>query len=213
MKRILITVCLFACLISCSNDDSVTPGNQNENFYALTVGNSWVYKSLRYDFNGEAYSDIEIIDSVSIIGTENIFGNTYFKFRTKTSGSPDEEALWSNVNGIMFEYFREVDGNLVNENNQIVFTTTEYTEQIIDAQGWGTYFEILAEDIVTVEVPAGIFECFNKQRYAETSEGVPLPSLDNTYYAEGIGLIYDTKSFATRATPEVIRRLDSYNVQ
>ncbi|MEM5565327.1 hypothetical protein WNY78_09435 [Psychroserpens sp. AS72] len=213
MKRILITVCLFACLFSCSNDDSITPETQDPGFYALTVGNSWVYKSLRYDFNGEAYTDIEIIDSVSIVGTENIFGNSYFKFRTKTSGSPDEEALWSNANGIMFEFFREVDGSLVNENNQIVFTTTDYTEQIINAQDWGTVFEILVEDLVTVDVPAGTFECFNKQRYAETSGGVTLPSLDNIYYAEGIGLIYDTKSFATRATPEVIRRLDSYNVQ
>ena len=182
MKRILITVCLFACFFSCSNDDdSVTPEAQEPNFYALTVGNSWVYKSQRYNFNTESYEDTEIIDSVSIVGTEAILGNTYFKFRTKTTGSTDSESQLSNSNGTKFEYFREVDGNLVNDSNAIVFTTTDYSEILVLEASWGSIFEKLAEDLATVEVPAGTFECYNKQRYARTPEGEDLPSMDNFY--------------------------------
>jgi hypothetical protein len=214
MKRILITVCLFTCLCSCSNDDdSTAPETQDPNFYALTVGNSWVYKSQRYNLSIDSYEDTEIIDSVSIVGTEDILGNTYFKFRTKTTGSTNSESQLSNPNGIKFEYFREVDGNLVNDSNDIVFTTTDYTEKLIVESSWGSIFEKLAQDLATVEVPAGIFECYNKERYARTPEGEDLPSMDNFYYAEGVGLIYDSISFVSLENPVIIRRLDSYDVQ
>lgn len=214
MKHIHITVCLFACLFSCSNDDdSVAPETQDPTFYGLTVGNSWVYKSQRYNFNTESYDNTEIIDSVSIVGKEYILGNTYFKFRTKTTGSTDSESQLSNSNGIKFEYFREVDGNLVNDSNDIVFTTTDYTEKLVVEANWGSIFEKLAQALATVEVPSGTFECYNKQRYARTAEGEELPSTDNIYYAEGVGLIYDSISFVTIENPMIIRRLDSYNIQ
>jgi hypothetical protein len=214
MKRILITLSLFACLFSCSNDDdSVTPEAQEPSFYALTIGNSWVYKSQQYNFNSQSYEDTEIVDSVSIVGTEEILGNTYFKFRTKTTGSVNGESQLSNPNGIKFEYFREIDGNLVNDSNDIVFTTIDYTEKLIVESSWGSIFEKLAEDLATVVVPAGTFECYNKQRYARTPEGEDLPSMDNIYYAEGIGLIYDSISFVSQENPIIIRRLDAYDIQ
>lgn len=216
MKRMLLCICLTPLFFSCNSDDDSQSQEQEQqipSFYALEVGNSWVYKSQRYDFAQQVYMDTEIIDSVSIVGTEDILGVRYFKFRTKTTGSTDTNATLSNPNGVKFEYFREHDGNLINDSNDIVFTTTDFTEQTVLEASWGTIFEQLAQDLETLVVPAGTFQCYNKQRYARTPEGDPLPSMDNVYYAEGIGLIYDSISFISQDTPAMIRRLDTYNIQ
>lgn len=213
MKRILNSLCVFVILLSCSSNDD-TQGQQQDppSFYALKVGNSWVYKSQKYNLSTQEYEDTEIIDSVSVIGTEDILGNTYYKLRTFTTGNDAGSSL-SNPNGEKFEFFREVEGNLINETNDIVFTTTDFSEQIIVEESWGTIYDKLAEELSSVTVPAGTFQCYNKQRYARTPEGDPLPSMDNFYYAEGIGLISDSTSFLSLAVPVVIRRLESYNVQ
>ncbi|UKM65146.2 hypothetical protein GSB9_01708 [Flavobacteriaceae bacterium GSB9] len=167
---------------------------------------------MKYDISEQAYKETEIIDSVSVVGTENILGITYFKFKTKTTGSTDSGTPYSNPNGIKFDYFREVDGNLVNENNEIIFTTTDYTEHTIIEATWGSIFQKLAEDLSTIKVPSGTFLCYNKQQYARTPDGEQLPSMDNYYYAEGVGLIQDSVSLIALDTPVMIRQLFSYNV-
>ncbi|MFT5846980.1 MAG: hypothetical protein ACJARX_000052 [Psychroserpens sp.] len=126
MKRILISVCFFAYLFSCSSDDSVTLETQEYNFYALTVGDSWIYKNYRYDQNSEIYEDTGVKDSISIIGTEDLFGNTYFKFRRLTTGN-EEAITFCNPNGEYFENLREFEGNLVKDDGTVKFTNSDYS--------------------------------------------------------------------------------------
>ena len=47
IQLILITLLITLCF-ACSEDDSSTPETQNDNFYALTVGNSWEYRWYNY---------------------------------------------------------------------------------------------------------------------------------------------------------------------
>lgn len=214
MKNVLWCIYIIALTYSCENE----PVFENENnpapinFYALEVGNYWVYKSERYNSLEEYYFDNGVIDSVSIIGTEDIDGETYFKFRTKTTGNDIESPL-SNPNGVKIEYFRELDGNLINEEGVIKFTNNNYEERLIAEHHWGTIYEILIDGMTTINVEAGEFDCIYSERYAITPEGEQLEGLDRRYYASGIGLVYDTLSYINNPTPVIIRSLVSYNVQ
>ncbi|TXE15902.1 hypothetical protein ES692_14880 [Psychroserpens burtonensis] len=212
MKRILITVCLFACFFSCSNDDMTTPEAQDSNFYALTVGNSWVYKNYRYDQNSETYEDTGVIDSVSIISKEDIEGNTYFKFRRLTTGNEDQ-ITFCNPNGEHFENLREWEGNLVWSDGTVKFTNTDYSLRTLNENDWGNIVEQLLENTTILNVEAEDFACVNSERYVILPDGEQAPGLDRFYYADGIGLIYDSTSFVSSGIPVIVRRLDSYDIQ
>jgi hypothetical protein len=214
MKRILITVCFFACLFSCSSDDSVTPETQEENFYALTVGNSWVYRNYRYDQNSETYEDTGVVDSLSVIGTEVIDGNTYYQFRRFTTGN-EEQITFCNPDGEHFEYLREFEGDLILSTGEVKFTNNDYSIRTLSENSWGNIVERLTEDTTTLNVEAGTFDCINSERYAILSDpNQQATGLDKFYYSNGVGLIYDTTSFVINGElPLIIRRLDTYDIQ
>ncbi|WP_299277397.1 hypothetical protein [uncultured Psychroserpens sp.] len=211
MKRILFCICFTACLFSCSDDASTTPEIQEDNFYALTVGNFWVYKNYRYNHQTEVYDDTGVIDSVSIVATEDISGNTYFKFRRLTTGN-EEGITFCNANGEHFEYLRETNGNLVTSEGDVKFTNNDFSVRVLSENNWGNIVEQLAEGESTLDVEAGTFTCINSQRYAILPDGNNSPAVDYFYYADGFGLIYDTSSFVSSDIPSVIRRLDSYSI-
>ncbi|WP_047545274.1 hypothetical protein [Psychroserpens sp. Hel_I_66] len=212
MRRILITVCFFTFLYSCSNDDAVSAETQNSNFYALTVGNSWVYKNYRYDIDTEIYEDTGVVDAVSILGTEFIDGNTYFKFRRLTTGNEDGISL-CNPNGEHFEYLREFEGDLIRSDGNVKFTNSDYSIRTLSENDWGNIVEELTEDTAIINVEAGNFDCINSERYVILPDGEQAPGLDKFFYADGFGLIYDTSSFVSSDLPVIIRRLDSYTIQ
>ena len=110
-----ILILLFSCTESSNEQAELT--QEISNFYALTVGNSWVYKNYRYDQNDGTYVDTHIIDSISIVDTEEISGITFYKFRRYTSGN-DINLNFCNQNGEYFELLRELDGNLIDNHGQ-----------------------------------------------------------------------------------------------
>ncbi|MDG5492497.1 hypothetical protein [Psychroserpens sp. SPM9] len=212
MKRILLYLCALTFTFSCSND-STTPETPEANFYALTVGNSWVYKNYRYNSNTQLYEDTGVIDSVSIISTEELFGDTYFKFRRLTTGN-EEGITFCNPNGEHFEYLREDNGNLVRSDGTVKFTNNDFSLRVLSENAWGDIVEQLVEGESTMNVEAGSFICINSERYALLSpDNDPSPGLDRFYYADGFGLIYDTSSYVSNEIPAIIRRLDTYTIQ
>lgn len=108
-----------------------------------------------------------------------------------------------NQNGEHFEFLREFEGNLINEESSIKFTSDNYEERLLQENQWGNIYKTLA----------GEFSCINSERYAKTTNDVLLNGLDRFYYSSGYGLIYDTSSFVSSSTPSIIRRLDSYEIQ
>lgn len=214
MIRILLSLVIITLSFSCSeSDDSENHTNLPEaNFYALTVGNSWVYKNYKYNANTENYENTGVIDSVSIVGTETVSGITYYKFRRFTTGN-EMQITFCNPNGEHFELFRENAGNLVNEDGAIKFTNNNFDERLIAENPLGTIYETLTAGDTIMTVEAGVFTCINSERYAKSPEDLQFIGLDYFYYADGIGLIYDTSSFVNESTPSIIRRLESYTVQ
>ncbi|WP_299115371.1 hypothetical protein [uncultured Winogradskyella sp.] len=211
MKRI-IYVCLIAFFSpSCASDNDDNPQNQDSNFYALTLGNQWVYKNYRYNSATQSYDDTGVIDSVSIVGTEIINGNTFYKFRRWTTGN-EAGIAFCNPNGEHFELLRDSLGYLIRDDSSIKYANNDFSARVMNDLGWGTIYDqlIALDNEITVE--AGTFISTYSQRYAISSLDEQLPGLDHFYYADGYGLIYDTSSFVSQDIPSIIRRLDSYNI-
>lgn len=214
MKRLLL--CFYVSLItfSCTESDStvIQESQLEPNFYALTVGNSWVYKNYKYNRDTESYDETGVIDSIQIVGTQDFSGELYFKFRRFTTGN-EEGITLCNPNGEHFEFLREDNGNLVNEEGAIKFTNRNYEERLINENNWGNIYEILVEGNTDINVEAGDFNCIHSERYAKNLDGEQYPGLDRFYYADGVGLVYDTSSFVSNPIPLIVRRLDSYILQ
>lgn len=214
MKRIILSLCIAALALSCSNDNDTNEQTlqQETNFYALEVGNSWVYKNYKYNVNTETYEDTGVIDSVSIVGTEAILGINYFKFRRVTTGN-ETEITFCNSNGEHFEYLREHDGYLVDETGLVKFINSNSNPELIQSQSIGDYFLELESGEFNIATESGTFNCLNNDFYVINENDERYPGSNNYYYAKGIGLVSDTSSFLSNPIHVIERRLDSYNVQ
>ena len=214
MKKVVLIFSVCLLFFSCSSDDDSQPENQSEtNFYGLVVGNSWVYKYYSRNPNTDVYDiDVGVTDSISVIGTEEFLGNTYFKVRRLTTGNDLESSLY-NSNGESFELLRESEGNLIDSDGVIRFTNNDYSPRLIEEQDWGDIYERLIENEIDLTIEAGTFTSVYSERYVITTEEVQLPGTSHNYYSEGIGLIMDTTTFVTNPTHVYERRLVSYVVQ
>ncbi|MBV7270305.1 hypothetical protein [Winogradskyella luteola] len=211
MKRIVYVCFIALFLSSCTSDNDDNLQNEDSNFYALTVGNQWVYKSYDYNNATQNYDDTGVIDSVSIVGTEIINENTFYKFRRWTTGNEDGIAF-CNPNGEHFELLRDSLGYLVRDDGKIKYSNNDFTARVLDDQGWGIIYDQLIALNNEITVEAGAFISTYSQRYAILSNEEQSPGLDHFYYADGYGLIYDTSSYVTQDIPQIVRRLDSYEI-
>ncbi|MFD2915402.1 hypothetical protein [Psychroserpens luteus] len=210
MKRILITVCLFTLFFSCSSDDDNNVEPQS-NFYGLAVGNSWNYKIYERNFQTETLEYNGIQQDISVIDTEEIDGNSYFKLKIVTSGSSDNDTYFPNDETI--NYRRIEDGKLLNEYNQTIFVNNDYTERLISEDDWGNFYNRTLEELATVTVDAGEFTCADMLVYAKNSEGAQMAGLDHTYYSNEIGLVSSSISFVVSGQIFYKTILNSYNIQ
>ena len=87
MKKLIFIISIITILTSCNSDDDTS---SQTNFYALTVGNSWVYKHYTYNNDTSTYNETGVIDSISIVGTEEIYGDTFYKFKQRAFNSNDD---------------------------------------------------------------------------------------------------------------------------
>lgn len=213
MKRLFFCFYVITLFFSCNTLEETESLNSlsNNNFFGLDVGNSWVYKNYKYNPNTGSYIDTGVIDSVKIIDKKIISGISYFEFKTKTSGN-ESGITFCNPNGIQLEYLRESDGSLISNDGHIKFTYNNFNERLLKVHQWGTVYETLVEGSSILNVEAGEFKCINSERYSKNLDNHILPGLDRFYYAKGVGLIYDTSSFATSSNPTIIRRLYSYKI-
>lgn len=215
MKRLSVSFCILIFLFSCTGvaDLSNESNIPEDNFYALTIGNSWVYKHYQRNIFTENYEETEVIDVVTIVDTESISGELYYKFSIVTTGNPSSNSAFFNSNGEKIEYLRELNGNLVNELGEIIFTNNNFEERLILEDGSFNVYETLINQNIIINVEAGEFECVYSERYARDLQGDLLDGLDRYYYSDGVGLIYNTLSFLSNSTPEIVRRLDSFVIQ
>lgn len=213
MKCILFCLCFSILVFSCNtNDDSQSSNIEEENFYALTVGNSWVYKNYRYNQQTENYDYVGVIDSVSIVGTELINGNDYFRFRTWTTGN-EEGIIFCNPNGEHFELLRDSLGYLIRDSGKIKYMNNNFEEVLVSSQDWGDQYFQLQQETQQIETVAGSFECLDVLHFVRLTNDEIAPGTNDYYYADGIGRIFETTSFVSQEIHTIERRLESYDVQ
>jgi len=211
MKRVLFILSFIAILSSCNSDDD-TP--QETNFYALTVGNSWVYKSYKYNQETQIYEDSGVTDSISIVDTEDIYGNTFYKFKRITTGNNTHNSTLYHTNGESFYHLRENDGNLISSSGKLFFTNNNYEEILLRTRDFFTIYSQLQENTENVTTDAGTFDCIYAKRYVKYNEtGELAPAEDKYHYKKGIGLIQSTLSYVSYPIPVVKRSLVSFNIQ
>ncbi len=212
MNRILFCLLFSTLFFACNTSDDVqSPPQTSANFYALTVGNTWVYKNYKYNINTQVYDDTGVIDSVSIVATETVLGNTFYKFRTLTTGN-ENQVSFCNPNGEHFELLREENGYLLRDNGTVKFVHTSFEPILVDSDSSFEYYLKLNETTTTMQTPAGNFDCASMNYYVLNEDEEQLPGTNNYLYADGIGMVYDTTSFVSQSIHSIERRLVSYQV-
>ena len=212
MKTYHFLIIIAIVFYSCSKEQESPSQSQEENFYALTVGNSWVYKNYGLNSTTGNYDFINVIDSISIIGTEKINNHTYYRFRRMTTGNEIGYPLCFE-NGEHFELLRDSLGYLVTESGNIRYSQNDYSERVYKDLSYGTIYEKLQENTQTIHVEAGSFNCLDMERYFKDVDDEQSNGLDHYYYSNGIGLVYNTMSTINSPAPRFERRLDSYSIQ
>ena len=213
MKRIVFSLVLLFVLQSCSSDDAP---ESVSNFYALTVGNSWEYRWYSVGVDGIP-SPMSVEESISIVDTEMIGENLFYKFKRIVSGNPPHgDYTFSLPEGEHFEYYRDSLGYLVNEEGVIKFSSNSVNPFVFSIQGFGSDELIgtgeLQEELVTYTTQTGaIFECKELIISYEINNEIT-PGKNWLYYSNGIGLIKDDKIFLASGAG-YHRILESYTVQ
>ncbi len=214
MKRIFFSLFFLAFIYSCnSDDDAQTSDEQETNFYALTVGNSWVYKNYRYSTQTQTYDDANVIDSVSIVGKEVLNGNEYFKFRRFTTGNTNN-SIFFYPDGEHFELLRDSLGFLVRDDGSIKYINNFFDEVLMTSEDWGDVYVHLQDDTEVVNTAAGTFNSAVMLRYAYIGvDNTELAEGQERYnYSDGIGLVFNTTSTVNAPIHFGERRLDSYSI-
>tara|TARA_R110000751_G_scaffold135_2_gene586 strand:+ start:7965 stop:8609 length:645 start_codon:yes stop_codon:yes gene_type:complete len=213
MKRLLLCTCFFTLIFSCSTSDDVQENNLELNFYGLTVGNSYTYKFYKYNSDTEDYDETLIVQNVIIEDTEEVSGQQYFKIKTTTSGV-DGFNLFYLQNGEEIDYLREVDGTLINDNNDVLFVNNEFSEHLVNSDNTSlNLYRKTIEEPVIINSNTGSFNCIEMQNYIVTEDGTTLDGVSKIHYSEGVGLVQQTCVYASSSTPVMIKKLNSYNIK
>lgn len=224
MKRFCTIICLFTLLFSCNSDEDIQDIQQSEpNFYALTVGNSWVYKWYELDDRNENPNLFTgVSETVSIEDIETIDNETYYKFKRVITGNPLDNLgnpIIINIegNGEYFEFLRDSSGYLINEAGLIKCVNNTYEEILIDTEfdGLESIFGQVSEDNITYNTEAGVFNSLEFILSLSVYQSTILHGISYYYYSDGIGLVSNiNRRFVNCDFCGFFeKRLDSYNLQ
>lgn len=218
MKFTVSILLLFSVLfISCNKDDD-TPQEEQEltepNFYALKVGNSWRYEYFRRVGQTDEFESLNAFDEVVITGTSEINGNTYYNFKTTTTGN-DGAPSCVPPNGVAVENLRDSLGYLINDQRTIFFShvneNIEYLAFDIPNEQYDLY-AVLIPGMENITVPAGSFPCLKNEKYTKFQDGSNSPGKNFMFYSDERGLVKETYNYVSNPINFAERRLVSYEI-
>lgn len=216
MYRVLLLFLSFSVLfVSCKKDDGNDVPQEQEvdaGFFALQVGNSWVYNYFRLDSNTGDLINVGATETVEITSEEEIGGETIFTMRT-TTVDDDDTCVLCNNDPIVITKVKDSLGYLVEVDGPIVFSSINTRDYKIASFEYGDIYQVLNPNEVSISVPAGQFVVKDNERYAVKPDGTLFDGRSNLYYAEGIGAIRETYSGVTHLRILFERHLMSYTVQ
>lgn len=214
MRSYYLLFWLLIVVLSCSKDDN-NEIVQKKNFYALTVGNSWVYKYyIEDELTGEFTDFTGVIDSVSIISTQEIGSNLFYKFKRKTVRPENAPQMIGHPEGEEYYYLRDSLGYLINDQGKLTFINDNFEEHLWDQETEDVaFFSKLKNGETKIETEAGTFECLDMELYAkDINTGEQFPGLSHYYFANEVG---DVKRVISWMSGDIFyeKRLDSQEIQ
>lgn len=125
------TLFLFALtfLFSCSKNEDDTSNTKQSSLFNLNIGNKWVYKNYRNNFDDPTqFTFTGIVDTVKIVSIENIQGFPFAKKSIKTVNTTD-----GTIQSVTYSYTRINNlGHLVEINDTTsIGTVTETTGLVL----------------------------------------------------------------------------------
>jgi hypothetical protein len=217
MKKITPTLLvLFAILFnySCDSEDAqdVLPV---DNFFALTVGNSWEYTYYIVDIGTTNFLPTSVTETVDITHSVEIDNKTYYNFRHRIQGNDGTNALLPQNEEKNF-VLRDSLGFLVGPTARIAYSSQNYDEHITDifegAMNY-TYYLQLSEGEVSLNTNAGNFSCLENEYFVRDSNGNRFDGTSHVYRENGIGEVVTTFTFVSQSTHFMEKRLESFSVQ
>ena len=212
-------ICLFLAfsfvLVSCKKDDGDNlPQEQvtDPGFYALQVGNVWIYNYFRADNDTGELINQGGTETVEIINEEVIGDEVIFTMRTTTVDDNNTCAI-CNEDPLVIRKVKDSLGYLVEVDGPILFSSVSTQDYLVSSQGFGDTFRVLKPNEVLVTVPAGQFVTKDNERYAIDPNGNRYDGQDNLYYADGVGEIRQTMSTVVALRILYEKQLISYSVQ
>jgi hypothetical protein len=212
-------ICLFLVfsflLVSCNKDDGDSTAQEQEvdaGFFALQVGNSWVYNYFWVDRDTGELTNAGGIETVEITDEEVIDGATIFTMRTTTVDENNTCGICNN-DPVVITKVKDSVGYLVEVGGPILFSSVNRQDFLISSQEFGDIYRVLKPNEVLITVPAGQFVSLDNERYAIDPDGNRFDGQDNLYYADGIGEVRQTFSGTTILRIIFEKQLMSYTVQ
>lgn len=203
----MLVFLLTACSKTTPPDPVLPPGLISAKAFApYDEGNYWIYENVLIDLETGAESSFGT-DSVYALSDTVVGGSTYMRLAGTSFGEPLDR--WLSVRG----------SALVTLDGRTVFST----DTAVDAAYWNVdygnpavdsaFFRVRHED-TTITVPAGSFDVphfYERALYLVDWVDRPNPSLEQDFYASGVGVVLYTNFFASGDGVE--RRLIRYQVQ
>ena len=200
-------------LTSCSDDEAktITQEETEVSFYALTVGNTWNYQYFILNSVTDEFEPSALFQEVKITGTEFINGNTYYIFKSTSSGNGDNLPNFLQPGETKINKYRDSLGYLINENSRISFSSENTEPYSLDEGSVLDTFGQLVEGSQEIIVEAGTFSTIYNEIYG-ILDGELLDGRGRYFYAYGIGYIKQDIGFLSNPTHNWERRLISYEL-
>lgn len=212
IKKYLVIILTIIVGFSCSSEDNTTE-QQNSNFYALTVGNSWEYKYYLKDVSTNEFLPTPVTETVDITETIVIDNNTYFNFKHTVTGNDGSYVTLPDNSERNFK-LRDSSGFLIDDIGLINYNNSNNDEYFVDHLDSDLSYYLALEDINDdITTNAGSFICYDNHYYLKDSNGNLSNSLDHVYREDGKGEILRTLSLASQIEPFAHKRLEFYTLE
>lgn len=210
MKLKLLTISILLLFIfSCKKEASVPTCEPlvTESYIPMSVGSYWIYQWYEVDSSGMEELMVGKIDTITIVKDTLIGASIYKKIKESNS------QIFSPT---VIKYRRDSLGFLVDPNNNIYFSSSNFTDtlRIVNNNNFKIIYKMETPN-EPIETPAGIFDCLNYQ-----GEVTPFIQVDwstemiNTYHSKGVGKVQEsTFYFSTANESQLQRRLIEYSIE
>lgn len=207
---LLLTSLLALSFFSCQEKEDITfrpyAHSKTSRHIPLTVGNYWIYEVSNYNLSTSTGIVQMEQDTMQVIGTATIRDQSYFQIEADSwGGSIKKDTL----------YWRDSLDYIVDDAGIIIFSA-EDLDRVLHTQEYlpNLRVDYIVKDSTFFELtPAGLFKCMNFQGLI-WRDGVLDSKRINNYYAENIGLVYQSIVFASpNSATELQRSLKEFHIE